>query len=432
MEKFTEAVNDLVEFDFKNRKNAKSLGPFKVSGYDNVWSIPIIITLGVIGMYLLALTAFFVVSGRFNPSMRSVKVIGAFLLFYIIMYIRKHIINLKSAKEERIKRDKLRAERQKYVDACTVAAKECGLETYPWWEKFDPWQNFTRRFNDKCVWSHLPRNPFTQKDGKMYFDKFICGGECISGGELIDKYINRTTKDWKLFYKCFLGEQISRDTNYTIANVGSYTSYDASYTYEVWQADKNAAEKTKEYERELDSYESVSNAFWNRDFSTDKEMYIKGYGTTLEYIDKREKRNKKISDYKNSLGEYKTYVADAGLYSIYINFYGYGIFDEDFGRIIGMLISDTDISMKIKTTEAEPSDSCEIVEAKKEDMYTGHISSNEVLQHIAFYTNGEFDFTIDKPDYVTDDEWGLWVYSHYTDKFLFIDESYNWRHWKNN
>ncbi len=429
MKEFREAVKRLVEYDFCARDELKSMGPFKASHYPNGWSMPIMITFFVALFYAGMLTVFYFLSGKFAPRPMSVAVLGAFLVFYFLMYFVKHLKNANEARNERARRDRILADRKKFVEACTVAARSCGVDLYPWWERFNPYQNFMKNYTPHRIWCQIPRKPLTRVDGKIYFDKIRCGAVEITGQELIEKYVRALDGKGKPIYKCFLDEKISRDEKYFFASFGNYYADSAAYTQRVWYADKDADAKTREYERQLDLDECVANAFWDSEFSTDKEMYIKGYGTTYEYIQKRDKRNKRVADYRNGLGEYEVYIEDEGLYYMHIDFMGYTVFDESFSRIIGVLVPREDMAIRIKTNSKEPGEGCEAVEIAKDAVRSMRIYASDALQHVTFYSNGEFDFAVNKPDCVTDDEWGLWIYSHYTEEFLFIDETCDWRYW---
>ncbi len=419
MEIFKLAAKNLIESDlgrgdvYRYSKKHSSVSFF--DGVWWIWSVVILIAIAVYNGWQL-LKQVLVDTGWQNPVIN--KVLFTLLGIALVVAVIEKVKLYKKSKEENETKVHFQNERNKLIEACDKAAAQSGLNIYPWWRSFNG-MDYKRRGHEPVV-SFMKSFPNCKDEYGEYVCEFGEGELKYSGEKLLAK-MNETNKDGTPKFKIFLSENIEAAKSYYVASIITFDARSAEKEYTEWVEDKDAERKMREYQTNLDYEERDRNMAWGDGYATNEELYLRGQKDYDRFVYDSMRRGKKLKNYESSLGHVESGVINEGLYYMFIDYHGYMVFDESMDNLVGLMIPEKDkcASYMLLTTSLQPGKNCRIEEVSRMDYSSPDVEA--VLCSIASFPQTPQDFLISKPDNITDEEWGIWIYSHYADDTIFYD-----------
>jgi len=412
MENFKNAAKKLIEFDFENRLNYKNLkAKANADFFEGVWWILTVLVLIALAVYNAWqwLKDLIVQKGWQNPKINTVLFILLFISLVITIWEKAKVF--KAAKEAKTEIKKLEAEREALLSECDTAFSNSGVEIYPWWRKFDALNYYNK--GEEPMFTYFPYNPICSDERGNYVAE-CCSGEDSLRGKFLLENISRNKR-----HKVFLSENIDPEKTYYRGYIAFLNFNSAEYVKSEWVEDENADSKARMYEGQLDYNERLKNKYQSGSFSTNEEMYSKGNKSYSEHAYDSHMREKRMQNYKASLGHSETSVANEGQWNMFIDYQGEIIMDELRNYAVGVIIDESTCkSLHLRTTHYEPGTECRVIKEIKSSFYKPN--PERVLCALPIFPQAELDYTIKKPDNVTDEEWGLWIYSHYAEDTIFF------------
>ena len=420
MNKLNNAIKDLANFDLSNREKYQKLHT-SFSLFDGVlWIMPILVAVSMLlynGWFFLKRLLVENIDGlqlksalNANPKTNNVMIvlIAAGLAFAVIekFLIGKRVLNNRADKK------RIDKERMELIAACDSAAKESGREIYPFWNSFNA-LSYQDKHSVKESMLILPRNPI-EKDGQgEYIAEFSDSIPVVSGSQVLSE-MGRLSEPHELF-----SEEIDLSKKYRVGYLFLASVRSAEYTYEVEDEDSRNR-KIDEYSRKLDDRERAYNLYTSGNYKTDEDMYFTGKSSASTFVFDTFIRDEKMKRFQNSVsGDFVTRTKNEGLWHFYLERVGYIVTDIDCKTVIGVVFEGAAkcYYWDLLTTDSKPGKQCR-VEKSKLDIRSA-ARAKEVLRLLPNYILSPIDFSVAKPENVTDEEWGLWIYAHYTDCELF-------------
>lgn len=420
MDKLNNAIRDLVRFDFDNRKKYQetytSFGLF-----DGVlWIFPILVAIPMLiynGWFFLkrllvenlglelesALTA--------NPKTNKVMII--LIVVGLVLAVIEKISIGKRAISNSAEKKRLDKERMELLKACDSAAKESGREIYPFWHTFNA-LSYQDKHAIKESMLILPRNPVAKDEQGEYIAEFSDSIPVVSGSQVLSES-GRFDKPNEFF-----SQKIDLTKEYRMGYLFLASVRSAEYTYEVEDEDSRN-EKINEYAGKLDNRERAYNLYTSGNYGTNEDMYFSGKSDASSFAFDSFIRDEKMKRFQNSVsGDSVTRTKNKGLWHFNLERVGYIVTDRACETVIGVVLEGAAKCYRwdLLTTDSTPGKQCRIKDSKIPKINASP-RVDAVLRSLPKYILSSIDFSFAKPDNVSDENWGLWVYSHYTDDNLF-------------
>lgn len=440
MNNLDKAIEKLIHFDLRNReKYQKSYASFDLFG-GGLWILPILVAIPMLiynGWFFLKRLLVENIEGlhiesSITANPKTNKIMLLLIVIGLVLAVVEKIYIGKRAASNRIMKKRIERERGELLNACDLAANESGKEIYPFWHKFN---GLTYKNNDHGddMLLILPKKPIVKDSQGHYIADIADGLEMISGKFVLEMASSLE----KPIY--FFSEEISPDKKYWVDNLYLANFKSAEFTYTEEEDDGSRERKVSEYARNLDERERAYNQYTTGNYKTDQDMYFEGKSTASSFALHSMVRDEKIRKFKENVsGNFVTRTANEGMWRYWLHRTGYVVLDEECEKIIGVVLINANRcdSWYLLTTNYEPGVNCRIKENSGIKMKfskssyaslsidTPETMSNpprkeKTLRSLPSYPLSSIDFSVSKPENATDEEWGLWIYSHYTDCELF-------------
>lgn len=444
MDQLNKSIEKIIHFDLSNREKYQKLHT-SFGLFDGVlWILPILVAVPMLiynGWFFLKRLLVENIEGlqiesAITANPKTNKIMLILLVIGLVLAVVEKIYIGKRAASNRIEKKRIERERGELLNACDLAANESGKEIYPFWHKFN---GLTYKNNDHGddMLLILPKKPIVQDSQGHYIADIADGLEMISG-KLVLKMASSLEKP---IY--FFSEEISPDKRYWVDNLYLANFKSAEFTYTEEEDDGSRERKTNEYARKLDERERAYNLYTTGNYKTDQDMYFEGKGNASSYAIHSMVRDERIRKFKENVsGNFVTRTANEGMWRYWLHRSGYVVLDEECEKIVGVILINTNRcdSWYLLTSDYEPGANCRIKENTGIKMKfskssyaslsidTPETMSNpprkeKTLRSLPSYPLSSIDFSVPKPENATDEEWGLWIYSHYADSELFEEDN---------
>lgn len=443
MNKLNEAIEKLIRFDLVNRKKYQtSYTSFEL--FDGIlWIFPILVAIPMViynGWFFLKRLLVENIDGlhiesSITANPKTNKIMLILIVVGLVLAVIEKICLAKRATSNRIAKKRIDAERDKLLKECDCAAKECGKEIYPFWNVFN---GLTYKINDHGddVLLILPKKPIMQDSQGHYIADIADGLEMISG-----KFVLQVASSLERPI-CFFSEEISPDKKYWVDNLYLANFKSAEFTYTEEEDDGSRERKINEYTRTLDERERAYNSYTTGNYKTNQDMYFEGKSNSSSYAMQSMVRDERIRKFKENVsGNFITRTANEGMWRYWLHRSGYVVLDEECEKIVGVILINANRcdAWYLLTTDYEPGMKCRIKEntgikikfsknsyaslsIDTPETMSGAPRKEKTLRNLSNYSLSNIDFSISKPENISDEEWGLWIYSHYSDCELFQED----------
>lgn len=437
MNNLNEHIEKLIKFDLGNREKYQKLYT-RYSPFDGVlWIFPLLVGIAFVvynGWVLLRnwVRTALLEQMALPASTKANRIMLILLVIGIVLTVIEIARCLMTVKRDRAIKKRIDNERVVLLKECDSAAEESEKDIYPFWHKFNGMTYKNSEHGDDTLLI-LPENPIVQDADGHYLADIADGLSLCSG-----KWIKSTASPIeKAIY--FFSEEISPDKKYWRASLYLAKFESAEYTY-TEEDDDDRERKVNEYTHNLDDREKAYNLYTTGNYKTNQDMYFEGKDSSASYALSSMIRDEKIRKFKENMsGDFVTRTANEGMWRYWLHKTGYVVLDEECEKIIGIILINAKscYSWNLLTTDYEPGVSCRIKEntgikirfrktydsipIDKPENTSASPRKEKTLRCLPGYPLSSVDFSVPKPENASDEEWGLWIYAHYTDCDLFED-----------